>query len=394
MHKNKVIMALVRTILEPSCIGLGSSIGYLGQGKYKFKSLYRIGIGSSRARARTRNALRSSPSIRVPVPVVHLCSVSSSSSKRKHEDENHNREIYKDQDDTWVDRHFPESLKPYAKVARIDRPVGTWLLLFPGWWSIAIAAPAGSLPDFCTLGLFGIGAFVMRGAGCTINDLWDRDIDGKVSRTKNRPFASGKLSVSDGLLFLAGQLSVGLAVLSQLNYFSIALGAASLLPVTLYPLAKRYTNWPQVVLGLTFNWGALLGWAAVKGSLDYSVVLPLYASGVSWTLMYDTLYAHQDKADDKKLGLKSTALTLGEWSRPALAGFGATSLALLALSGYEVGLGRLYYLGLIGAGMHFTWQISTANFEDRLNLTKRFVSNQYVGGLVFASIVAGKLIIF
>mmetsp|Transcript_15946 Transcript_15946/g.19360 ORF Transcript_15946/g.19360 Transcript_15946/m.19360 type:complete len:203 (-) Transcript_15946:2143-2751(-) len=143
------------------------------------------------------------------------------------------RELYKDQDDTWVDKYFPETLKPYAKVARIDRPIGTWLLLFPGWWSIALAAPAGSFPDLHMLSLFGIGAFVMRGAGCTINDMWDRDIDGKVARTKNRPFASGELSVLNGFVFLGAQLSLGLCVLSQLNFNSIALGAASMIPVTL-----------------------------------------------------------------------------------------------------------------------------------------------------------------
>ena len=209
-------------------------------------------------------------------------------------------EIYADQDSTWVDRHLPQVLKPYAKLARVDRPIGTMLLLWPCWWSIGLAAPAAAAAaataaataDFSPthlgglVGLFGVGAFVMRGAGCTINDMWDRKFDAQVERTLNRPLASGAITPFQALVFLGGQLTCGLFVLLQLNTYSVLLGASSLSLVILYPLMKRYTHFPQLVLGLTFNWGALLGWAAVHGSCDWHVVLPLYGAGVAWTLMY------------------------------------------------------------------------------------------------------------
>ncbi|GBG27077.1 4-hydroxybenzoate polyprenyltransferase, mitochondrial [Hondaea fermentalgiana] len=301
--------------------------------------------------------------------------------------------LYKDQNATWADKHLPESVLPYAKLARVDRPIGTYLLLLPGLWSIGLAAEPGHLPNLELMALFGIGAFVMRGAGCTINDFWDRDIDGKVKRTRQRPLASGRVSPLQAWAFLAAQCSIGLAVLVQMNTFTIALGAASLVPVALYPLAKRYIGWPQAVLGLTFNWGALLGWAAVHGDLDLSVTVPLYLGGALWTLMYDTIYAHQDKEDDRALGLRSSALTIGdEMAKPVLAGFGAGALALWALAGANAGLGASpLYLGALGCtGAHFAWQIGTADLDDRLNLTQRFVSNQTVGAIMLAGIVGGK----
>jgi 4-hydroxybenzoate polyprenyltransferase len=193
---------------------------------------------------------------------------------------NQKRDIYADQDFTWVDQHLPQSIKPYAKLARIDRPIGTMLLLWPCWWSIGLATPSGNLPDLKLALLFGVGAFVMRGAGCTINDLWDRQYDAKVERTLNRPLASGQITPFQALIFLGGQLSCGLGVLLQLNTYSIMLGAASLGLVIIYPLMKRYTYFPQLILGLTFNWGAFLGWAALHGNCDWNVLLPLYASGV------------------------------------------------------------------------------------------------------------------
>jgi 4-hydroxybenzoate polyprenyltransferase len=298
-------------------------------------------------------------------------------------------DVYADQDATWVDRHLPPFIKPYAKLARIDRPIGTMLLLWPCWWSIGMAAPAGTMPDLQLAALFGVGAFVMRGAGCTINDLWDRKYDAKVERTLNRPLASGQITPFQALVFLGGQLTCGLGVLLQLNPYSIALGSASLGLVIVYPLMKRYTHFPQLVLGLTFNWGALLGWAAVHGSCDWTVLLPLYGSGVMWTLMYDTLYAHQDKKDDSKLGLKSTALYFGN-SKTALYGFAGTSTAALMASGYCLGtMGLPFYLGVLGAGCHMTWQIKTADFDSRMNLNDRFVSNNVVGGIVMGGILFG-----
>lgn len=167
------------------------------------------------------------------------------------------------------------------------------MLFWPCAWSIALSASPGTLPDLSSLALFGIGAFIMRGAGCTINDMWDKDIDAKVERTKNRPLVNGQISQLDALVFLSGQLSVGLMVLMQLNWPSILLGASSLGLVIIYPLMKRITYWPQFVLGMTFNWGALLGWCATQGTVDWIACLPLYTAGVCWTIVYDTIYAHQ-----------------------------------------------------------------------------------------------------
>ncbi len=306
-------------------------------------------------------------------------------------------DMYADQNNTWVDRMVPASVAPYLKLARVDRPIGTSLLLWPGLWSIALAAPSGCLPDLTLMGLFGVGAFVMRGAGCTINDMWDRDIDSKVARTAQRPLASGAVSMPQAVAFLGGQLSLGLAVLTQLNSYSIALGAASLLPVALYPAAKRVTGWPQAVLGLTFNWGALLGWSAVHADLFLPAVLPLYAGCFAWTLVYDTIYAHQDKVDDAKLGLKSSALTLGDdASRPVLTGLTAAAAAAWALSGVALmdtpyAMGGAFWGGVAATSAHMMWQVRTAEWDNRQNLNDRFVSNQYAGALMLLGIVLGKL---
>ena len=298
--------------------------------------------------------------------------------------------IYKDQDSTWVDKHLPTFIVPYAKLARVDRPIGTMLLLWPCWWSIGMAAPVGELPDVSLVALFGIGAFVMRGAGCTINDMWDRKYDAKVQRTIHRPLASGQITPFQALVFLGGQLSCGLGVLLQLNNYSIALGAASLGLVIIYPAMKRFTNFPQLILGLTFNWGALLGWSAVHGTCDWSIVLPLYCSGVMWTLMYDTLYAHQDKDDDKKIGLKSTALYFGnESSRAALLSFAGCSTVALGYSGYMCDMNWPFYCGVAVASSHMAWQVMTADWDCRMNLNERFVSNNHVGAIIMSGILAG-----
>ena len=203
---------------------------------------------------------------------------------------------------SWVHRFLPAAAVPYAALGRWDRPIGTWLLLWPCLWSTSLAATAGTMPDASLCALFGLGAFAMRGAGCTVNDLWDRDIDRQVERTRLRPLASGAIGVPQALGFLGAQCTVGLGVLLALPPYAVGLSFVSVPLVGLYPLAKRVTNWPQAVLGLTFNWGALVGWAAVHGACDWSVVLPLYAGGFWWTLLYDTIYAHQDKRDDAKVG--------------------------------------------------------------------------------------------
>jgi 4-hydroxybenzoate polyprenyltransferase len=212
---------------------------------------------------------------------------------------------------TWLERVLPPAAGPYLRLARVDRPVGTWLLLWPCIWSTALAAPAGSLPDVRLIALFAIGSFAMRGAGCTINDIWDRDIDRQVERTRNRPLASGELSLTQAAVFLCAQLLTGLGVLVQLPPLTVALSLASMPLVVAYPIAKRVTSWPQLVLGLTFNWGALVGWSAARGDLPLEILGPLYGGAVCWTLHYDTLYAYQDAIDDKRIGVRSSALSLG-----------------------------------------------------------------------------------
>ncbi|XP_047446864.1 4-hydroxybenzoate polyprenyltransferase, mitochondrial [Mugil cephalus] len=285
----------------------------------------------------------------------------------------------------------PARVQPYLRLMRLDKPIGTWLLYLPCTWSIALAADPGCLPDLGMLTLFGTGALLMRGAGCTINDMWDKDFDKKVFRTASRPIASGEISRMQALVFLGGQLSLALGVLLCLNYYSIALGASSLSLVVIYPLMKRITYWPQLVLGLTFNWGALLGWSAVKGFCDWSVCLPLYFSGVMWTLIYDTIYAHQDKEDDVKVGVKSTALKFQEQTKPWLSGFTVAMLSGLVVAGVNAEQTLPYYAVLTTVGVHLAHQIYTLDISKPENCWKEFVSNRNLGLLLFLGIVAGNL---
>ncbi|XP_007043322.2 PREDICTED: 4-hydroxybenzoate polyprenyltransferase, mitochondrial [Theobroma cacao] len=292
---------------------------------------------------------------------------------------------------SWIDVYLPRGIQPYAKLARLDKPIGTWLLAWPCMWSITLAATPGHLPDFKMMALFGCGALLLRGAGCTINDLLDRDIDTMVERTKLRPVASGLLTPFQGICFLGFQLLLGLGILLQLNNYSRVLGASSLLLVFSYPLMKRFTFWPQAYLGLTFNWGALLGWSAVKGSLDPAIVFPLYFSGVFWTLVYDTIYAHQDKEDDMKVGVKSTALRFGDSTKEWIAGFGIACISSLALSGFNADIGWPYYAFLAAASGHLAWQIRTVNLTCRADCNRKFVSNKWFGALVFSGILFGRV---
>lgn len=288
----------------------------------------------------------------------------------------------------WVDRWLPAAARPYARLMRLDRPIGTWLLLLPCWWSIALAADRW--PDPWLMALFGVGAVVMRGAGCTINDIADRDFDSKVARTAARPIPSGQVSVPQAVGFLGLQLLTGLLVLLQLNPFAVTLGIVSLLLVVPYPLMKRITYWPQAWLGLTFNWGALLGWAAVAGGLGWPAAI-LYVAGLFWTLGYDTIYAHQDKEDDVLVGVKSTALALGERTVPALWGFYAVALALIGLAGAAAGLAWPFYAGLALAGAQLAWQVATLRMNDSADCLAKFKSNRWFGWLLLAAIVAGKV---
>lgn len=287
---------------------------------------------------------------------------------------------------------FFTRIRPYMLLSRVDKPIGTWLLLWPSWWSICLAAPAGGPLDLMTLGMFGAGALLLRGAGCTVNDMWDRDFDRQVKRTKTRPLASGELTQWQALGWLALQLSAGLGILLQLPQTAQWIGAASLPFVAAYPLMKRITGYPQAFLGLTINWGAIMGWAAVHDGLDWSVVGPLYASGFFWTLLYDTVYAHQDKKDDARIGIKSTALTFGKRTKVWLAGFGAANVACLSAAGAMAGCHAPFYAGLAAASMHLAWQVGTVDLDNAGDCMAKFKSNVWYGAAVGAGIVADRLL--
>ena len=290
----------------------------------------------------------------------------------------------------WVDRLVPAPLRPYFRLARLDRPIGTWLLLFPCWWSIALAAPAGGGPSLRLLILFAIGALVMRGAGCTINDMADREFDRKVVRTAGRPIASGAISMPRAFAFLALQLAIGLVILLQLSPLAVALGVASLALIVTYPFMKRVTYWPQAFLGLTFNWGALMGYAAAKDRLD-SAPLLLYAAGIAWTLVYDTIYAHQDKEDDALIGVRSTALKFGAATRTWLIPFAVAMIALLAAMIPAAGLGLFAWLALAGIAAHLAWQIATVDFDSPADCLAKFHSNRKLGWILLVGIILGRL---
>jgi len=288
----------------------------------------------------------------------------------------------------WVDRYLPEAARPYARMARFDRPIGTWLLLFPCWWSIALATPGW--PSLWLVILFGLGAMIMRGAGCTFNDITDRDFDGRVARTADRPIPSGAVSVTQAVIYMGLLCLIGLIILLQFNWFAVGVGAASLLLVFTYPFAKRITYWPQAMLGLTFNWGALLGWAAVRGDLQ-GPALVLYAAGFFWTLGYDTIYAHQDKEDDVLIGVKSTALLLGENTRPWIAVFHAIAIVLIGISGWMVGLAWPFYVALVLAAAQLVWQTVDVDFDDPHDCLRKFKSNRLFGWLLFGGIILGQV---
>ncbi|HTQ32990.1 MAG TPA: 4-hydroxybenzoate octaprenyltransferase [Stellaceae bacterium] len=288
----------------------------------------------------------------------------------------------------WVDRLLPRWAEPYARLARLDRPIGTWLLLFPGWWGIALAGPRW--PNWWLMALFAIGAVAMRGAGCTLNDIADRDYDGKVARTRLRPIPSGRVSVKQAAVFMAAQLAVGAAILFSLNRLSILLGVAVLGLIGTYPYMKRITYWPQLFLGLNFNWGALIGWTAVTGRLAWAPVL-LYLGGICWTLGYDTIYAHQDKEDDARIGVKSSALALGERTQPFLFLFYGGAAALWLAAGLTAGLGFIFLAGVGLAAVHLAWQAARVDINDPLDCLTKFRANRAVGWLILAGIIAGHV---
>ncbi len=291
--------------------------------------------------------------------------------------------------DGWLDRLAPDFGRPYLRLARFDRPIGWWLLLLPCWWSTALATP--NWPSGLMLLLFLAGAIVMRGAGCTLNDIVDRRFDAAVARTATRPIPSGQVSVRQATVWLLALSLVGLVILLQFNGTTILLGIASLTLVAAYPFMKRITWWPQAWLGLTFNYGALLGWTAVHGALAWPALM-LYGAGIAWTLGYDTIYAHQDKDDDALIGVKSTALRLGDKTKSWLVMFYAVSIALLGLAGAMVGIGWPFWTGLALAALHFAWQLKTVNLDDPRRCLAVFKSNRDVGLIIFAALVAGQVV--
>ena len=290
-----------------------------------------------------------------------------------------------------AERILPPRLHPYIRLARLDRPIGTWLLLLPCWWGVALGLgedDASIIKAIVLPILFTIGALAMRGAGCTYNDIVDRDYDGQVARTALRPIPSGEVSVRQAWSFLALQLAIGAAVLISLNWTAAIIALFSIPIIAAYPFAKRITDWPQAVLGLAFNWGALVGFAAMSGSLSAAALL-LYAAGVLWTLGYDTIYAHQDKDDDAMIGVKSTALLFGDMTKLWLVMFYGTMVALLAVSGAWAEAGIGYWLGLVAVAGHLGWQIITVELDDPDNCLARFQSNRDTGLIITAAIILG-----
>ncbi len=289
----------------------------------------------------------------------------------------------------WVDSLAPESWRPYLRLARADRPIGVWLLLWPCWWSLALAgiATQSDYPNVWYMVLFAVGAVVMRGAGCTWNDIIDRDYDSQVARTQSRPIPSGQISLRQAQIFMCVLALIGLVVLLQFNWFTVLLGFASLLPVAVYPFMKRFTYWPQMVLGFAFSWGALMGWAADRASLALAPLL-LYGGAIAWTVGYDTIYAHQDKDDDALLGLKSTALKFGEKTKPWLALFYALAFAGILAAGFVAGAHLPFYLVMGLGAAHLGWQTLTLDVTDERNCLTRFRANRDFGALVFVALIA------
>jgi len=293
----------------------------------------------------------------------------------------------------WVDGWAPAYLRPYLRLARLDRPIGSWLLLLPCWWSVGLAAIAAGAAwyDLWHSVLFFIGAFAMRGAGCTWNDIVDRDLDGRVERTRSRPIPSGQVSVTAAFAFLIAQSLVGLVVLLQFNLFAIMTGFAALLVVAVYPFMKRFTYWPQIGLGLAFSWGALMGWAAEFGRLDWPALV-LYAGSISWVIGYDTIYAHQDREDDALIGIKSTALLFGARTKPALAAFYAAAVVLLAVAGFGAGGGIIFAIGLAAFAVHLGWQIVRLDINDSALCLAVFKSNRDAGLILFAALMLDAIV--
>ncbi len=287
----------------------------------------------------------------------------------------------------WVDGLAPSFSRPYLRLARLDRPIGSWLLLMPCWWSVGLAGMhEGRFPSLWHIVLFFVGAFAMRGAGCTWNDLVDRNLDGLVERTRSRPIPSKQVTIAQATTFMLAQALIGLLVLIQFNYFTVVTGFASLLVVVIYPFMKRITYWPQIFLGLAFSWGALMGWPAAFGRLDWPALL-LYAGSICWVIGYDTIYAHQDREDDLLIGIKSTALLFGERTQPMLTSFYAAAVVLIAGAGLMAGGSVFFTIGLIAFAAHLAWQVTRLDIDDSEHCLMLFKSNRDAGLILFGAML-------
>lgn len=286
-----------------------------------------------------------------------------------------------------VDHLAPVAWRPYLRLARIDRPIGWWLLLLPCWWSVALAAihQQSGFPPFSLLILFLIGAVAMRGAGCTYNDIIDRDLDAGVERTRHRPLPSGAVTPKQAAVFLVAQALIGLCVLLQFNSFAIVLGFCALLPVFIYPFMKRIMSWPQAVLGLAFAWGGLEGWAAMTGTLAWPAVL-FYAAAIAWTIGYDTIYAVQDLEDDPVVGIRSTARLFANQTARGVGLLYVATIAFLIPALMLVGAGVTAWLGLLGFAAHLAWQVVRIDTKNPKGALRLFRSNRDAGLILFAGL--------
>jgi len=291
----------------------------------------------------------------------------------------------------WTLRYLPAWARPYGRLARWDRPIGTWLLMLPCWWSAALGSGQNWPNLIGWMALFAIGAIAMRGAGCTWNDIVDRKIDAQVERTRGRPLPAGEVKLREAVVWMALQSLVGVAILFKLNKVAGGVALLSVAIIAIYPTMKRFTSWPQAVLGLAFNWGALVGYAAVTGTLSWATVA-LYWGGVAWTLVYDTIYAMQDQRDDSIIGVRSTARHFGDKPRRWLALFAAAALLCWAIAGILAHLQPIYHAGLVLIALHFAWQIAFLKPDDPADCLARFKSNAHVGLLLTVAIVAAHLL--
>ncbi|CAM6095669.1 unnamed protein product [Calypogeia fissa] len=290
----------------------------------------------------------------------------------------------------WLQSVLPDGLWPYAQLARIDKPVGSWVLAWPSFWSLCLATPGG-VPDLKIVSLLGLWAIAMRGAACTVNDMLDRDIDAQVERTRSRPFPAGTVNLFQGMSFLGLQFLLGIWILTPLSPTSQLIGAAFAPLACIYPLMKRVTYWPQAFLGVFFSFGIPLGWAAVNDNFGLSTILPLFGSNILFSIVVDTIYAHQDKEFDREIGVKSTALLFGDKTTPILGVLGAICIGLLALTGYNCGLGWPLYAGVAAAAGHLGWQIFTVDLDDPEDCGTKFRSNQWYGAIVCGAILLGNM---